>query len=169
MIQVIQVIHLEQCQYTFPSGRVVGPLDLQVAAGELVVLAGETGAGKSTVARMVVGLSQRHGHGRVEGTVLLGGLDPGGLSGAARVRAVGFVGQEVDDCVLSGSCAGEVAFALESVGLPQSAVAGALELDELLVLDPHAARASATTPIAGAANQRARRRRPAPLRQLLSG
>lgn len=124
---MIHVIHLEQCQYTFPSGRVVGPLDLQVAAGELVVLAGETGAGKSTVARMVVGLSQRHGHGRVEGTVLLGGLDPGGLSGAARVRAVGFVGQEVDDCVLSGSCAGEVAFALESVGLPQSAVAGALE------------------------------------------
>ena len=120
-------IQLEQCQYTFPSGRVVGPLDLQVAAGELVVLAGETGAGKSTFARMIVGLSQRHGHGRVGGTVRLGGVDPGTLSGAARVRAVGFVGQEVDDCVLSGTCAGEVAFALESAGLPPSGVAGALE------------------------------------------
>jgi energy-coupling factor transport system ATP-binding protein len=122
-----QAIHLKQCQYTFPSGRVVGPLDLHVAAGELVVLAGETGAGKSTFARMIVGLSQRHGHGRVDGTVRLGGLDPGTLSGAARVHAVGFVGQEVDDCVLSGTCAGEVAFALESAGLPPSAVAGALE------------------------------------------
>ena len=79
-------IQLEQCQYTFPSGRVVGPLDLQVAAGELVVLAGETGAGKSTFARMIVGLSQRHGHGRVGGTVRLGGVDPGTLSGAARTR-----------------------------------------------------------------------------------
>jgi energy-coupling factor transport system ATP-binding protein len=122
-----QVIHLEQCQYTFPSGRVVGPIDLQVAGGELVVLAGETGAGKSTFARMIVGLSQRHGHGRVGGTVLLGGVDPGGLSGAARVRAVGFVGQEVDDCVIAGSCADEVAFALESAGLPQAEVGPALQ------------------------------------------
>ena len=38
-----------------------------------------------------------------------------------------------------------------------ASVAGALALDELLVLDPHAARASATIPIAGAANQCVRR------------
>ena len=120
------MIHLEKAQYVFPSGGEVGPLDLHVGAGELVVLAGPTGSGKSTVARMVVGLAQRHGHGRVRGEVHVGGRDPGGLSGAERVALIGFVGQEVDDCVLAGSCAGEVAFALESAGLSPSDVAPAL-------------------------------------------
>lgn len=108
------MIHLIQCRYIYPSGGAVGPVDLHVAAGEFVVLAGPTGCGKSTVARMVVGLSQRHGHGRVEGEVRVAGRDPASLGGRDRVRTIGFVGQEVDDCVLAGTCAGEVGFALEA-------------------------------------------------------
>lgn len=120
------LIHLIQARYIFPSGGAVGPIDLHVNAGELVVLAGPTGSGKSTVARMVVGLTQRHGHGQVSGEVRVAGRDPGSLSGAERVQTTGFVGQEVDDCVLAGTCAGEVAFALESAGLGADAVGPAL-------------------------------------------
>ena len=120
------MIHLNHARYTFPSGGCIGPVDLHVRAGEFVVLAGATGSGKSTVVRMAVGLTQRHGHGLVEGEIRLCGRDPAGLSGAERVRAAGFVGQEVDDCVLAGTCAAEISFGLESAGLDACMVAAAL-------------------------------------------
>ncbi len=121
------LIHIAAAAYRYPSGRCVGPFDLDVGAGEFVVLAGRTGSGKSTLARMVVGLAQRHGHGEVTGVVAVAGRDPEALSGPERVRTLGFVPQEVDDCVLAGTCAGEVAFALESAGLAASGVGTALD------------------------------------------
>lgn len=120
------LICVDSAVYQFPSGGGVGPFSLRVAGGELVVLAGATGSGKSTVVRMIAGLVQRHGHGRMTGSVTVCGRDPGALSGGERVRVLGFVGQEVDDCILAGTCAGEVAFALESAGLPADRVGPAL-------------------------------------------
>lgn len=123
---MMPVIHVDTCRYTYPSGTSVGPFDLGVHAGELVVLAGATGTGKSTLARVVAGIAQRHGHGRVDGIVRVAGVDPATLRGGERVRTVGFVGQEVDDCVLAGSCAAEVAFARESAGMDAAGVGATL-------------------------------------------
>lgn len=120
------LICVDSAGYQFPSGGGVGPFSLRVAGGELVVLAGATGSGKSTVVRMIAGLAQRHGHGRMTGSVTVCGRDPAALGGGERVRVLGFVGQEVDDCILAGTCAGEVAFALESAGLPAERVGQAL-------------------------------------------
>lgn len=50
-------IALRQCGKTFPDGtRALEPLDLDIGAGETVVLLGPSGCGKTTTLRMITGL-----------------------------------------------------------------------------------------------------------------
>lgn len=63
-------LHLKNLVKRFGDVTVVQQLDLVVAAGEFVVLLGESGCGKSTTLRMVAGLEDV-----TEGQVLIGGKD----------------------------------------------------------------------------------------------
>lgn len=59
-------IQLQSCAKTFANGtRVLEPLDLQVAAGETLVLLGPSGCGKTTTLRLIAGLEQPDAGGRV--------------------------------------------------------------------------------------------------------
>ncbi|RKF47078.1 ABC transporter ATP-binding protein [Paraburkholderia fungorum] len=49
-------ITLTQCAKTFRGTRVLEPLDLQIGAGETLVLLGPSGCGKTTTLRMIAGL-----------------------------------------------------------------------------------------------------------------
>lgn len=110
------MIEVTHAMYRYPSGERVGPFDLTVAAGELVVLAGPTGSGKSTLLRMIVGIAQRHAHGTVSGEVRVDGRDPAAVQASERVRLIGFVGQDPDDTVVCASVWAEAAFAMQNVG-----------------------------------------------------
>ena len=102
--------------YRYPGGARVGPCTLSVAPGELVLVTGPTGCGKSTMLRLCAGLVQRHGRGEWVGQVRVCGADPARLVAADRVRTLGFVAQEPDDQVIAGTVAGEVRFGLENAG-----------------------------------------------------
>jgi putative spermidine/putrescine transport system ATP-binding protein len=62
-------VRLHQCAKTFqPAGtaqRVLEPLDLQIHAGETVVLLGPSGCGKTTTLRLIAGLEQPDPGGQV--------------------------------------------------------------------------------------------------------
>ena len=59
-------ITLQQCAKTFPDGtRALQPLDLNIAAGETVVLLGPSGCGKTTTLRIIAGLEAPDPGGRV--------------------------------------------------------------------------------------------------------
>ena len=59
-------IRLQSCAKTFGSGhRVLEPLDLDIEAGETLVLLGPSGCGKTTTLRLIAGLEQPDAGGRV--------------------------------------------------------------------------------------------------------
>lgn len=87
---------------TYPGGgRAARDVDLDVAPGECVALVGESGCGKTTIARAAVGLlpagTRVDGSIRVAGTEVVGA--PARVLRALRGRAVGYVGQD-----LYGAC-----------------------------------------------------------------
>ena len=86
-----------------PDRPVIEGLDLVVPAGQTVALVGETGAGKSTVARLLARF-----YDPTEGRVSLGGVDLRSLSTAELRQAVVMVTQEA--FLFTGSVADNIAF-----------------------------------------------------------
>ena len=59
-------IQLQSCAKTFADGtRVLEPLDLNINAGETLVLLGPSGCGKTTTLRLIAGLEQPDAGGKV--------------------------------------------------------------------------------------------------------
>jgi len=113
---------LRGVRHAYVDGHdVLGGIDLEIAAGERVALIGVSGAGKTTLARVVAGIQQPSA-----GDVLLGGVPIEALGRSGTARAVGLVSQEVhvfagtlaDDLRLASPDAldGELEAALEHVG-----------------------------------------------------
>jgi ATP-binding cassette, subfamily C, bacterial CydD len=84
-------VRLEQVSYSFParSGSVVDRLDLELSPGETVALVGESGAGKSTVARLLLGLLEPTG-----GRISVGGMNLNQCDREAWRRSVVWVPQQ---------------------------------------------------------------------------
>ncbi|HCP44940.1 MAG TPA: hypothetical protein DIU15_02780 [Deltaproteobacteria bacterium] len=115
--------------YRYPSGSApaVGPLDLEVSRGEVLLVSGPTGCGKSTLARLIAGLVQRHGRGELHGSVLLDGADPSLLPRPEMPSRLGFVSQDPSDQIVAATIGDEIAFGLESSGWERGALVARVE------------------------------------------
>ena len=102
-------------------------VDLEIGAGERVLLAGVSGAGKSTLLRAFAGVLEDHTPGELSGEVTVGGVPA-----AAGRGDVGLVGQQPFDSIVAETVGRDVAFGPESLGLPVAEIRGrvaeALEL-----------------------------------------
>ncbi|MYW89833.1 ABC transporter ATP-binding protein [Amycolatopsis rubida] len=88
---------------------VLREVDLEVAPGERVAMVGASGAGKTTLAKLIAGIHQA-----TSGTVSIGGVPLDQLGPAATRRAVALISQEVH--VFSGSLADDLRLAAPEAG-----------------------------------------------------
>ncbi len=103
-----------------PAGTpVLNGLSLTVPRGGRSILFGRADAGKTTLGRILSGLVPRFTGGALRGTVLIDGRDVRDSPPYDLIQSVGLVAQDSEEQVLTTRCDTEVAFALESLGLPR--------------------------------------------------
>lgn len=101
----------------YPTGhQVLGPLDLSIAAGEFVVVAGASGSGKSTLLGLLVGLVPGSTGGTVGGEARVGDLDLRTHGARALGAVAGYVGQEPERQVVMTTVRAELALGAELRG-----------------------------------------------------
>jgi energy-coupling factor transporter ATP-binding protein EcfA2 len=92
-------------------------ISLEVPAGEVLLIAGASGCGKTTLARCINGLIPRSYRGELKGKILLNGKDMSGQPLARISQVVGTVLQDPERQILGTRVLSEVAFGLENLGL----------------------------------------------------
>ncbi len=106
----------------FWPGRAEQPaldgVSLEIANGEVVVLEGPSGGGKSTLLRALAGLVPHFHGGRFAGRVTVLGQDTRTTSPAALATSVGSVFQDPETQAVRATVARDLAFGLENLALP---------------------------------------------------
>ncbi|MFC7396365.1 ABC transporter ATP-binding protein [Chelatococcus sp. GCM10030263] len=128
-------IRLRRCSKTFGKGPTsVGPIDIEIAAGETVVILGPSGCGKTTTLRMIAGLEAPD----VGGTILFGNDDVTPLP--IERRNIGMVFQSYA-LFPNLDVIGNISYGLRVRGVPREAREGrARELIAMMRLEPFAER-----------------------------
>lgn len=94
-------------------------VSLRLEAGQVLLVAGASGCGKTTLMRCVNGLAPRTYRGEMQGQVYLFGKTVGSLSMAELSQSVGTLLQDPERQIVGSYVLNEVAFGLENLGLPR--------------------------------------------------
>jgi energy-coupling factor transport system ATP-binding protein len=139
--------------YPNSTTTVLEDLNLTIAEGELVLVIGSTGSGKSSLLRLINGLVPHHTGGILAGDVSVDGVStqmtkPGGMA-----HLIGIVGQNPANGFVADTVEEELAFGLETLNLANDVMRKRVEeVLDLLSLAPLRDRALAT--LSGGEQQR---------------
>ena len=97
-------------------------ISLEVTAGELLLIAGASGCGKTTLIRCINGLIPRSYKGEKTGRVLIQGEDTANMSLAGISQKVGTVLQDPERQILGTNVSAEIAFGLENLNLSRAEI-----------------------------------------------
>ena len=134
-------VSLDSVTYTYPGAGVPALRDgsLEISPGELVLFAGGSGSGKSSLLRAISGLVPHFHGGTFAGRATVAGLDTRNHGPGELAQAVGTLFQDPETQVVTGTVRAELAFGLENRGLSPAEVARgveeaalALAIDQLL-------------------------------------
>ncbi|MGC3953893.1 MAG: ABC transporter ATP-binding protein [Propionicimonas sp.] len=143
------MIRLADLSYTYPDAArpVLEHLTLQLEAGTITGVVGASGAGKTTLAKIIAGFLPQVDGGELTGTIEVGGRDVAALSLAEAVSQVGLVIQNPFNQISGAryTVREEIAFGMENLGTPRpemaqrvAEVAGLLRIADLLDRSPYA-------------------------------
>ncbi len=133
------LLALDRFSYRYPDAdrKALRDVTLAVEPGELVVLAGRSGCGKTTLLRAGCGLVPHFFGGEASGGLRVGGLDVRDHGPAELGREAGFVAQDPESQVVSTTVRAELELPLELRGDPVAARARAVEEVALALAIPH--------------------------------
>ena len=131
------MIELRGVDVGFDGRQVLRNVNLTVADGELVLVAGRTGVGKSTLLGTFNGLVPAFTGGSLTGDVLVDGASVLHLPPRDRVETVGYVGQDPAAGFVTDVVEEELAYGMEQLGLPAATMRRRVEetLDLLGIAD----------------------------------
>ena len=117
--------------FAYPGGGpVLAGVDLEVRAGEVLLVAGPSGSGKSTLLRCANGLVPHASGGRFRGDVMALGRSIRSHPPRRLADVVGFVHQDPESHFVVDRVEADIAFVLENLGM--SAVAMRRRVEEVL-------------------------------------
>jgi energy-coupling factor transport system ATP-binding protein len=128
-------------------------VSLDIPEGELVVVVGETGTGKSTFLRAINGLVPHFSGGTLAGTVTVDGRTTKDNRPRDLADVVGFVGQNPLASFVTETVEDELAYTMENLGVPSDAMRRRVE-DAVDLLGLHDLRDRSLRALSGGQQQR---------------
>ena len=114
-------------QYRTRPEPAIENISFELKPGELLLIAGSSGCGKTTLARCINGLIPRSYRGKREGKVLLQGKDVGDMQIAEVSQVVGTLLQDPERQIVASNVYNEIAFGPENLGLPREEILARVE------------------------------------------
>ncbi len=136
---VAPALAVESLSYRYPEATrdSLNDVSLELAPGELVLLAGRSASGKSTLLRAACGLVPHFHGGEINGHVEVAGLDALATGPGELASVVGYVAQDPETQVVSTTVSAEIGLPLEMRGDSPSTRARAVEEVALALAIPH--------------------------------
>ncbi|MBN1122921.1 MAG: ABC transporter ATP-binding protein [Anaerolineae bacterium] len=116
------VVENLSCRYLTRDEYALRDVSFQVDQGQIILISGTSGCGKTTLLRCINGLVPRSYRAEVSGTILINGKDYSEKPLSTISQAVGTVLQDPERQIIGAKVLTEVAFGLENLGLPRDEI-----------------------------------------------
>jgi len=114
------VIKLKNVSYRYPgsSEYALKNVNLKIKEGEVVLITGPSGAGKTTLCSILNGLVPHHYGGELEGDAIVNGINVAEASIGELAFVAGLLFQDPSSQLINPTVEDEIAFGLENKGVP---------------------------------------------------
>ena len=109
-------------RYHSRTDTAISGISFEMQPGELLLIAGASGCGKTTLARCINGLIPRSYRGERSGKVLLHGREVADLQIPEMAQVVGTLLQDPERQIVASNVFNEIAFGPENLGMPRAEI-----------------------------------------------